>query len=339
MAATDQTYRNQHTLDIVFAVSSILMLISIVWMFVQDQNREFKNEQRAFRDVESAVAQRLAIAEIPNDDEFKAAEDKVKQAQEERNQHLDEIRRIKNDMAAVQPKKERAEKDFQDSKAFLESKVSFYNIEVEEHGVKSAQDKYGTDIKQLSAEADAAKAKRDDYVEQLKVLQRDLEKYETPVTEAQSAWKKVNDRFETQAKLAISKQWGFGDIVRTIPVMDAFASPIKIQQITVDDVPIDYNFKRVPRFDRCTTCHLGIERPAYTKDMLRSLTDKTEEQEKNLQTARERLRQRIQTLAGTTEARNVPDPEKLNLTALSKDRLNESRVNEYCAHPRLELFV
>ena len=36
MAATDQNYRNQYALDIVFAVSSILMLVSVLWMFVQD---------------------------------------------------------------------------------------------------------------------------------------------------------------------------------------------------------------------------------------------------------------------------------------------------------------
>ena len=35
MAATDQTYRNQKTLDIVFAVSCVLMLLSMVWMFVR----------------------------------------------------------------------------------------------------------------------------------------------------------------------------------------------------------------------------------------------------------------------------------------------------------------
>ena len=42
MAATDQNYRQQKTLDIVFAVSSILMLLSIFWMLWDDYNREFK---------------------------------------------------------------------------------------------------------------------------------------------------------------------------------------------------------------------------------------------------------------------------------------------------------
>ena len=46
MAATDKEYRNQYILDIVFAVSSIVMLATIVWMLADDFNREYKTEQR-----------------------------------------------------------------------------------------------------------------------------------------------------------------------------------------------------------------------------------------------------------------------------------------------------
>ena len=55
MAATDQPYRSQRILDMVFAVTCIAMLLSLVWMFVQDFNREFKTVQREFRDVEAAM--------------------------------------------------------------------------------------------------------------------------------------------------------------------------------------------------------------------------------------------------------------------------------------------
>ena len=48
MAATDKTLRDQRTLDIVFAVSNTLMLLSIVWMLWDDYAREYKADQRAF---------------------------------------------------------------------------------------------------------------------------------------------------------------------------------------------------------------------------------------------------------------------------------------------------
>src|SRR5262245_50107460 len=58
MAASDQHYRSQKTLDIVFGVSCVVMLLTIAWMFAQDYFKDFKSEQRVFRDVETAVAQR-----------------------------------------------------------------------------------------------------------------------------------------------------------------------------------------------------------------------------------------------------------------------------------------
>ena len=66
MAATDQNYRNQKGLDIVFGVSCVLMLLSVVWMFWQDYSREFKVEQRDFRDVEAAVAERQMLQLVPD---------------------------------------------------------------------------------------------------------------------------------------------------------------------------------------------------------------------------------------------------------------------------------
>src|SRR5713101_5510208 len=65
MAATDQLYRRQKTLDIVFAVSGILTLLSMIGMFWQDYFREFKTEQRAFRDVEYAMAERGLLDVLP----------------------------------------------------------------------------------------------------------------------------------------------------------------------------------------------------------------------------------------------------------------------------------
>ena len=44
------------------------------------------------------------------------------------------------------------------------------------------------------------------------------------------------------------------------------APPTKIQQISLPELTINYNFKDVPRYDRCTTCHLGIDRLDYDKD-------------------------------------------------------------------------
>ena len=61
-----------------------------------------------------------------------------------------------------------------------------------------------------------------------------------------------------------------------LPILDAFNSPRKIDNRWSDGLLIDYNFSKVRRFDRCTTCHQSIQKtnpgsavdPAYVGENL-----------------------------------------------------------------------
>ncbi len=44
------------------------------------------------------------------------------------------------------------------------------------------------------------------------------------------------------------------------PVIDALGRQLQVRQIWLPELPIDYHFARVARFDRCTTCHAGIDK-------------------------------------------------------------------------------
>src|SRR5207253_5224598 len=75
--------------------------------------------------------------------------------------------------------------------------------------------------------------------------------------------KKLLDDFDRQVNLAVKKQWGVGDYIRSIPVIEGFASPTKIEQFTLNDLTIDYNFKGVTRFEdrkstRLNSSHVAI---------------------------------------------------------------------------------
>src|SRR5437016_1597103 len=96
MAATDQTYRSQRRLDVVFGLSCLVMLASIVWMFYQDYHREFKAEQREFRDVEEALAERQMLNLVPNQqqlDRIKRTEEDVAQKRKARDEGAEDVRK------------------------------------------------------------------------------------------------------------------------------------------------------------------------------------------------------------------------------------------------------
>jgi cbb3-type cytochrome oxidase cytochrome c subunit len=342
MAASDKPYRNQYGLDVVFAVTSILMLASIVWMFWQDYDREFKTEGRSFRDVETAMAQRGALQLIPGKDEVSKAEAEVTAAKAKRDQQQEQINNALAELNRLRPAKEKAEAKFQSIKADLESINSFYNISIEKAGTRDDPEvkKHLERIVYLEKNAYEAGAERDNLMALMKKEQVRIDQIDAPLTRATSALKKINDRFDTQVKLAATKRWGYGDWFRTQPVVDAFASPVRIQQITNNEIPIDYNFTNVTRFDRCQSCHLGIDRPTYTKENLRALTQpETPAEKERLEAAREMLKKRREALAGLPEAKGVPEPSDLVFNTLPTDPRTDSRINEFCAHPRLDLYV
>src|SRR5262249_19104066 len=122
----------------------------------------------------------------------------------------------------------------------------------------------------------------------------------------------------------------------------------KIHQFTLNDLPIDYNFKYVTRFDRCMTCHQGIDRANYTKENLVGLLGVSKAEVSRLNKARDTLQLRkrqMQILVDLKQASksplaSVPSPDELReLKPLEPDDLTAARVKEFCAHPRLDLFV
>jgi mono/diheme cytochrome c family protein len=354
MAATDQNYRNQYMLDVVFAVSSILLLVSIVVMLAVEQgymslgeanNKRWKEEQRVFRDVEVAMAQREALKKLPSLHEVEMLIKQADAAKVQRKKNQEKIDEYDRQIRAKLPAKEAADLELTNLKAFLDSKKSFYDIEVEHAKSATAPTvvRYKNEVEDLQQKVGIAKDKADALAEEVKVFQRKKDDLERPLTEAIGNLKKTLDDFDRQVNLATKKQWGVGDWIRSLPVIDGFAAPTKIEQFTINDLTIDYNFKGVTRFDRCTTCHKGIDRANYTRENLEALWYEPEGDARvkdKLKDAKKILELRQDLLAGLDEGRNLPDVSKLSkLKTMSPKRLTPARVSEFCAHPRLDLFV
>src|SRR5437867_3139130 len=153
MAATDKTYRDQYQLDMVFALTSIAMLGSIILMMIQDYNREYKSEQRLFREVEVAVAQRGALDRLPNEAEFEEAKKEVAAAAQQKEAKESDLKTLRSEVAELLPQRDRLEQQFQAVKAKLESRISFYDIEIDHNGPESkTAQKYASDIQTYEQE-------------------------------------------------------------------------------------------------------------------------------------------------------------------------------------------
>ena len=51
-----------------------------------------------------------------------------------------------------------------------------------------------------------------------------------------------------------------GKAVLELPVLDAFNGPLRVDQLWLPQLTLNNNFRDVARFDRCTTCHRGMDK-------------------------------------------------------------------------------
>src|SRR5579884_1749541 len=300
MAATDQTYRNQKTLDIVFAVSCILMLLGTLWMFWQDYDRQFKHIQRQFRDVEEALSEYQMLAALPSQEQVAEARNKVTAAKKEYEAAHNKLLSRERELMA---KHDLADFAYRSLKADFDSKTSLYNIAVEHLGkaeepkrqkeLQEEAEKLYKEMSELQDRLIKAQDELDQIKQQInKEVTQPLEGPQQQLNRAEEELKKLTANFDRYAKATVQKRWKWDDIFRSLPILDAFESPTKIKQQWLPELTIDYGgFKDVPRYDRCISCHLGIDRGNFDHASVRRLTLSPEKAQKELEKAEARKKE------------------------------------------------
>ncbi|MGP0063753.1 MAG: c-type cytochrome [Isosphaeraceae bacterium] len=279
MPASEETYRPQPTLHIIFAISSIAMLLATVWMVMADHLRPWKQVQRDFQVIErekleAAKEEKLKEQQEKYANQLKEIEQKIEAAKAGAGARAAEISQIDRELNKLGAKAELLGMQRRFKKADLDSKRSLYDGMVdrgEEHAARSyltnvvagAEEK----LDQLSKELEAADAKLKAKQTQKEELLGYLDKLEDERNRITREADRVERTIEQKDALHGGPlHWYSGPMafMRSLPGFDLMP-PTKIQQISLPDLTINYNFKEVPRYDRCMTCHQGIDRIGYDK--------------------------------------------------------------------------
>ena len=271
----DERYWNINLLNKWFAVSSILFLLSIGWMFLDDNDDEFKEYQREFRQLGSEITQAKLLEElnkVENErDIYEKAYSEEKIKYDSKKNELDSLNNLfvevkgifyKSNMDYLFFKAEADEKKYLYESEIVES----HNHKEEHHKHYKYKDKYELSLVKL-IELKLIKERDEKSVENiedeikslqanLKVEENKLNKYFKEVVLLETKIEKLD-----RSKMSIANQ--IGDIVRDLPIIDFLDPYYKVNQLVVNDVKYDVNFASVPSVERCTSCHLGIDNPDF----------------------------------------------------------------------------
>lgn len=251
-------------LNKIFAIVSIGFLLVTIWMVLDDYIRPWKAIQVKAMDIEKqkTLAKIKEIEGGIDAEALKSAKAKIAEAEKQVAARNKEIEKANEKIAEIQRQiyvqnmqngvngSQAAAYQFKYEHALMENhpdeakkyKVKFDDYKKKEmagkdalKGLQAEEGKFNEEIKQITlAQTDAEK--------ELKKLtaDRDLLMSALPRTEKDPVW-----------------------VLRNAPFVDFLDPTIKIRQYVIKNSVNDFYFQQMPKIDRCTTCHVFIDKPGY----------------------------------------------------------------------------
>ena len=257
---------NVDFLNVVFAASSLFLFLSVVWMVWDDYDRDWKNTQRRFEQLEVQVtqAQLQQAGRAVDRNKLQQLEAQLQAAQKNVSANQKKVDELQAKQAEVENRLYRATQDYQAAKANYDQ--DRYDFEASRVADPSSAAKKGPAVEEqlrLLNELNLAKEKAEaDKAD----IQKQLGQYTGQVA---AIGKQIDDMTTEQTRLKkqldVIAPSAVKDYFRNAPLLDFMAPTIKIQQIILPNVVDDVNFIRVPKIDRCQTCHLAIDKKGYEK--------------------------------------------------------------------------
>ena len=267
MFKNDERYWDINQLNKWFGISSLIFLISMVWVFIDDNDDEFKIYQKEFRKLQIEITQKNLDKELGAvKDSREKFEERLVATQEIYSSHANEVASIEKALSDLQGKFYKANMNYQGQKAKVDEikfLVESENVHENSHE-KSHRDNYNKALVKL----DELKLTKENYEieikdneEKLKGLNNELKKSQEELDFILRDVTIADGKLISLDRSRMSFLNRIGDIVRDLPILDFMDPYYKVNQIVVKDVHYDVNFTTMPVVDRCTSCHLEISNP------------------------------------------------------------------------------
>jgi mono/diheme cytochrome c family protein len=255
-------------LNVVFAASSIFLLLTTVWMVWDDFDREWKGTQRRFNQLQIEVTR----AQL---EQTTRAVNKAKLAQLQQQMGAADQSIAANQVKIDDLQQKLREVDARLYRATQAAQFTKATYDVDRYAFEVARDKKVPDVaerqkniedeavrlrdsnlelEKVTAERAAANAELDKFIGAKGRTQKDIDAA-------------LFEQNRLQKQLDAIQPSAVKNYVLNAPLLDFMAPTLKVNQILTAPGTIvdDVNFAKVQKMDRCTTCHLAIDAKGYEK--------------------------------------------------------------------------
>jgi hypothetical protein len=253
-------------LNVVFALTSIAMLVAFTIMIWADYDREWKKYQKAFNKLEVQVTEaqaKQARDKVPSAQQ-QALQAEMDRAKQEEAQRRADIKKAQAERDKLEGEWYAVDQDYRFTKAEID--VKRYEYEEAAHKNKGNKDKKFADLRDYEKRWDDLRLKLEDVNARKDAKDKEIAQLEATRLEAEKKSKELfadYNRFEDRLQKI---KPGFVTTVRNLPVLDLANPSLKVNQIMPANLQDDVIFSGTPKVDRCTTCHLGIDKKGFEKE-------------------------------------------------------------------------
>lgn len=265
MADRGDTHYSTPGLNKWFLFSSAFLLVSLLWLMLDDWQRSWKDHQREFREIELEQARALAaeLEELSGGDQqaaraaLAAAEQDLASRQSDLDVVAEELRLAKGELWRLTEDAKKAKADYNWVRYIVEERrihdgdptLAQDEIDVAEELMNRTaleQERAQIVVDEVQGRVDSLTADRDAADDRLASVTRELARIEARIAQLDP---------EGAAKIA--------DIIRDAPGLDFISPTLKVNKVVLDDLTFELNFTKKKRLDMCHTCHLGIDRAEF----------------------------------------------------------------------------
>jgi len=255
---------NISKLNVIFAVSSVFLLLSTLWMIWFDYSREWKGYQRQFVQMERDLTARQIqeAQQAISQTELQRIQAELQQAETALAAEQAALVALETEIADLDARRTLADIREREIKAVYDSD-KFYYEETRERGTPLGRAVSDEEFQALEASFFAARDVRVALDFDLNQKRAELREGRSSVTELAGEMEELTQAVTLARNKLDSLAPSLPNTFRNLPVVDFIDPSIEVQQVLVRNVTEELNFAQVPRIDRCQTCHLGIDNPEY----------------------------------------------------------------------------
>jgi len=254
-----------------FAAGALLTAV-FVWMVIADYKRDWKSIQQTFLRLDRAKT--LEAVQTAREKAFGEERDKLRgelvQARNEMRAHGSTIAKLNAHLKALDPKIYRADQDAKFLKASFDA--ARYSYEDDLANRPKSAPKSRREVEKIEKQMAAANLRLAQLKKDEAETRAEIQRITARRDEAQTAIEKLTAEYHLAQRKAASLKQDTLFKLRNSPILDMINPSLRVQQVQLPEHYNDVNFMRIPRVDRCQTCHMAADQKGFEKASLEELS-------------------------------------------------------------------